>query len=368
MTHEFPPNRETALARLAGFTPKMGRVYANGRNTDHGPDAVQDVSMLSPYLRRRLLTEAEVVRAAQLAHGDLAEKFVLEVAWRSYFKGYLEQHPSIWLGYQDALRNGQNQIATQSGLRRVYHAACEGEAGIDCFDAWARELVQTGWLHNHARMWFASIWIFTLRLPWALGAAFFLRHLHDGDPASNTLSWRWVAGLHTKGKHYVARAENIARYTNGRFDPRGLLDETPEPLEEPVTYPRVALPQAVPMPQGDFAVLLHDDDLDFAGFAPAREVALIGSEAVFAAGAVADTQARLGRGVILAQDAVADWVARQSLPVVSPYAPIGSNADLLRGLPVIQIRREWDSKLWPHATRGFFQLKQRLPELLTTLV
>jgi deoxyribodipyrimidine photo-lyase len=65
-----------------------------------------------------------------------------------------------------------------------------------------QELVETGYLHNHARMWFASIWIFTLRLPWELGADFFLRHLLDGDAASNTLSWRWVAGLHTKGKHY----------------------------------------------------------------------------------------------------------------------------------------------------------------------
>ena len=97
-----------------------------------------------------------------------------------------------------------------------------GATGIDCFDAWARELVATGYLHNHARMWFASIWIFTLRLPWELGADFFLRHLIDGDPASNTLSWRWVAGLQTAGKTYLATAENIARFTGGRFAPQGL--------------------------------------------------------------------------------------------------------------------------------------------------
>jgi deoxyribodipyrimidine photo-lyase len=59
-------------------------------------------------------------------------------------------------------------------------------------------------------MWFASIWIFTLRLPWPLGAAFFQAHLQDHDAASNTLSWRWVAGIQTPGKHYLARAENIA--------------------------------------------------------------------------------------------------------------------------------------------------------------
>ena len=85
------------------------------------------------------------------------------------------------------------------------------------------ELRTEGWLHNHTRMWFASIWIFTLRLPWPLGAALFEHHLKDADAASNTLSWRWVAGIQTPGKHYLARAENIARYTNGRFDPRGDL-------------------------------------------------------------------------------------------------------------------------------------------------
>ena len=63
-------------------------------------------------------------------------------------------------------------------------------------------------------MWFASIWIFTLKLPWQLGAAFFLEYLYDGDVASNTLSWRWVAGIHTKNKAYFASAENIQKYSS----------------------------------------------------------------------------------------------------------------------------------------------------------
>jgi deoxyribodipyrimidine photo-lyase len=70
-----------------------------------------------------------------------------------------------------------------------------GRTGIACFDQWTGELLETGYLHNHARVWFSSIWIFTLRLPWKLGADFFIRFLNDGDSASNTLSWRWVAGL-----------------------------------------------------------------------------------------------------------------------------------------------------------------------------
>ena len=56
-------------------------------------------------------------------------------------------------------------------------------------------------MHNHVRMWFASIWIFTLNLPWQLGADFFMQHLLDGDPASNTLSWRWVAGIPVSYTH-----------------------------------------------------------------------------------------------------------------------------------------------------------------------
>ncbi len=108
-----------------------------------------------------------------------------------------------------------------------------------------------GYLHNHARMWFASIWIFTLRLPWVLGADFFMRHLCDGDPASNTLSWRWVAGLHTRGKTYLARASNIATYTGGRFTPQDHdLAAFAPPLTEAAVITRtvLALPAQIPPP------------------------------------------------------------------------------------------------------------------------
>jgi deoxyribodipyrimidine photo-lyase len=355
----------------------MGQRYATGRNTDRSP-GMQDVSMLSPYLRRRLLTEAETVAAARAAHGDLAERFVTEVAWRGYFKGWLEQHPSVWTDYLAQIRAGQNRLATESGLRRVYHDACAGQTGIDGFDHWAQALAGQGWLHNHTRMWFASIWIFTLRLPWALGAAFFLRHLQDGDPASNTLSWRWVAGLHTKGKHYVARADNIARFTEGRFNPQGQLDEVPECLTENATHPVVPLTQASPMPAGGFALLLHDEDLCPESLT--LQVAKAGSIAVFStasgapqveafvSGAVDDMVARLNAPIHhLAPHEVADWVRSQAMPVVTPWAPVGPTATVLEGLDLVRIRRPWDSAIWPHSQKGFFQLRQRLPVLLPQL-
>ena len=114
--------------------------------------------------------------------------------------------------------------------KKNYQNALIGNTGIDCFDFWVNELLEYGYLHNHARMWFASIWIHTLNLPWQLGADFFLKNLLDGDTASNTLSWRWVAGLHTQGKNYIATESNINKYTNNRFNGGKKLSTKPKNL------------------------------------------------------------------------------------------------------------------------------------------
>ena len=209
----FQPTRVAALAALEHFVPRAGRHYAEQRNFDYGPERRDNISVLSPYIRHRMISEQEVVAAVLKSHSPAtAEKFIQEVFWRTYWKGWLQQRPAVWQHYLAELEHQKS--------RKIYGlaTACDGETGIECFDHWARELRTTGYLHNHARMWFASIWIFTLRLPWQLGADFFLQHLLDGDPASNTLSWRWVAELQTIGKHYVASADNIQRYTAGRFE------------------------------------------------------------------------------------------------------------------------------------------------------
>ena len=199
----------------------MGARYTDGRNHDRGPGGHTAVSRLSPYLRRRLILEQEVVSAAVAMHGEAAaEKFIQEVFWRSYFKGWLEHRPQVWAAYRDGLGADTDRMAGNSVGRRRLEQALAGQTGLDCFDAWVCELRETGYLHNHARMWFASIWIFTFELPWRLGADFFYRHLLDGDAASNTLSWRWVAGLHTRGKPYAARADNIRKFTGQRFNVR----------------------------------------------------------------------------------------------------------------------------------------------------
>ncbi len=394
------PTREAALARLAAFAPAMGRAYAAGRNHDRGPADRSNVSCLSPHVRHRLVTEAELVAAAYDHHSPAAcEKFVQEVFWRTYWKGWLEQRPSVWLRYQADLARTVDDLATQGGLRRAFEDAVSGRTGIACFDAWARELVETGYLHNHTRMWFASIWIFTLRLPWVLGADFTYRHFMDGDPASNTLSWRWVAGLHTRGKHYLARASNIAEYTAGRFDPAGELDERAAPLEEDTPTPAMPLPPADIAPEGKVALLLTEEDclaetwalgrarvVALGAFATPAERSPLGLGVMaerFTAGAIEDGLARAGEVFAARPERLADaaavaaWAkASGAEAVVTAYAPVGPVADRLaalapvlpaEGVRLLRLRRAWDEAIWPHATRGFFQVKDRIPALLRTL-
>jgi deoxyribodipyrimidine photo-lyase len=376
------PTRSDGLARLAAFTPLMGRAYADGRNHDPGPGKPRLVSALSPYIRHRLITEQEVVAAAIAAHGaEVADKFIQEVFWRSYWKGWLAQRPAVWDAYRARVVSGLG--AAPEG----HEAAITGQTGIACFDAWVQELIETGYLHNHARMWFASIWIFTLRLPWELGADFFLRHLLDGDAASTTLSWRWVAGLHTKGKHYVARAENIARHTGGRFTPHGALNEKPLPLQEADPPAPRPIPALSPPRPGPVVLLLHEDDLHpeslpLAGLEVRRVIGLscpaarspLGAAPLvqsFVDGALADGLNRAAQhfGVPAERMALADLpdlLARDA--VVMAEAPVGWLADSLRPYGVAPLRRPWDEACWPLAGRGFFPFAQHIPRLCAELI
>jgi deoxyribodipyrimidine photo-lyase len=229
----FTPTRAAARQRLLEFLPRAGEHYKQRRNFDHGTERHDSVSCLSPWIRHRLLLEGEVAQAAFECHGVAAGKFIDEVFWRTYFRGWMAHYPNVWVRYLRAVREARDTVDRDAGLaKRLQHAEA-GDTGNAAFDHWARGLVTTGYLHNHSRMWFASIWVFTLRLPWVLGADFFLRHLLDGDPASNTLSWRWVCGLHTRGKIYLARRDNILRFTEGRLDPGPGLAQHAEPLWEP---------------------------------------------------------------------------------------------------------------------------------------
>ena len=397
---EFTPTRAAGLARLHAFTPRTARTYTSQRNYDFGPDKRANVSCLSPWIRHRLISEEEVLRAVLAKHNpSSAEKFIKEVFWRGYFKGWMEQRPSVWQAYRAGVDVALEDAERDGALRAELNAAMAGETGIDGFNAWAKELVATGYLRNHARMWFASIWIFTLRLPWELGADFFLRHLLDGDPASNTLSWRWVAGLHTKGKTYAARASNINKYTDGRFNPLHQLSSQTDALIENDDHPRLPLDLEAPMPGAPYLLLMTEEDttpeqvfrdppdaiLALEAIA-ARSPLRVGAPATdFAKGALSDAVARnaahfsvdgqMGQGDWA--EAIVDAATRAGVrQVVSPHTPVGPVAETLArarprldaaGLTLTQIRRSYDTLTWPHATRGFFGLKKKIPSILTGL-
>lgn len=382
MTAHFPrpATRAAALTALNAFLPYAGRAYAAERNYDLGPQDRHNISCLSPYIRLRLLTEEEVIRAVLARHSFVdAQKFVQEVFWRTYWKGWLEMRPSIWRDWQADL----TQLDADAANIRM---ATEGRTGIDCFDSWARELVDTGYLHNHARMWFASIWIFTLGLPWQLGAAFFLRHLLDGDPASNTLSWRWVAGLQTLGKTYLATPENIETFTKGRFHPSPMAhDPGPNPVPAP---PPSALPDADASPAGPTLLLLTQEDLHAETLPLGKaEIAVIAAlepqnetvstiVAGFRAAALEDGLHRAAAhfdAPILTGDTLAIAQKLGVSQIVTAYAPIGPIADQLtalaeagsaQGVTLHRVRREWDTAAWPHATKGFFPFREKIPTLL----
>ena len=388
------------MERLRRFVPVAGRRYREERNYDRGVDRHHSVSGLSPYIRHRLLSETEVLTAVLAQHSrSTAEKFIQEVFWRGYWKGWLEQRPSVWADYLDDLGRAGSALATDVDVSARYQAAVDGVTGILPFDSWSRELVETGYLHNHARMWFASIWIFTLKLPWVLGADFFLRHLLDGDPASNTLSWRWVAGLHTRGKTYLATERNIRRYAAERFDldaadlgferlsaQADALEAPANPLPAPVVWP------IRPEPSARSGVLLTEEDLliDF----PVQPLALTALRSdtdacplvhQFKTGAIesalAQAAAQLPGADVSLQAAstgqVVVWAQQNRLQQVwVSCAPVGYVRSRLEdlgdalgqvGVSLVPFVREYDRLVWPHCGKGSSQLRKRIPELLDAL-
>ena len=391
----FIPTRAAALARLEEFLPAAGSYAAERNYVRPGHD---NVSRISPWVQKRLLLESEIVAAARAQWSFPAvEKFVQEVYWRTYWKGWLEQRPAAWTRWVEAVPRLRASLTAEQGSALA--AALAGRTGIAGFDDWARELVATGYLHNHARMWFASIWIFTLKLPWELGAAFFYEHLLDGDVASNTLSWRWVAGLQTPGKTYVARADNIAHYTDGRHAPQtSQLASTAFPITEPA-LPKVAAWTEDPLwsnaAEGRAGLWLHPEDhaeergeLSAGKFVainaawPKTMAAKAGwSEPVanWTQDALRDGAGRAGAhfGADVSAEAsddlaatLVEWARKYQLKRVVAFRPfVGhwlieaqaiESALAQADIAVTWRRRAWDAEHFPHATRGYFPFWERI--------
>lgn len=190
--------------------------YSQLRNFDYGPSYPHKiVSGLSPFISRGIIKEEAILNKIYESK-NTSDKFIQEVLWRTYWKGWLERHKQVWLDYKDSIKVEINTI-NQSKLIERYEQAVEGKTDLEPYDEWINQLKKTGYLHNHARMWFASIWIHYFGLPWQLGAKLFYDNLLDADIASNTLSWRWVAGIQTLGKKYIATNQNIMKFSLFRF-------------------------------------------------------------------------------------------------------------------------------------------------------
>lgn len=393
---EFPSSRQSALERLEEFLAEAPR-YAARRN--HVLPGHPQVSRLSAAIRHRLITEAEVVQATLRRHSFRAvEKFLQEVLWRAYWKGWLEMRPQVWRGYVAAVQQGASSEEER--------AVAEGRSRSGVLNLFARELLETGYMHNHARMWWSSYWIHHCGLRWEHGADHFFRHLLDADPASNTLSWRWVAGLQTRGKTYLATAQNIGKYcapeileaaggvgfeegVSARMvDEKQRDDDRVSPLEGlPDGYEVRAVDERI-------AVLLHDEDLclENSPLAKARPVALLQfapqtdsssptarSEWMSRARTDAARRAAEHFGCGVRACGSHDELVRAcmegnvtKLLLMEPF--VGQLADHLRGLPedlavrgipVVRLRRKWDSVLLPHAARGFFPFWNKVGRLLS---
>jgi len=410
--------RSVGLTQLEQFIDKAGSVYAKRRNFDLGQGRHKMVSRLSGHLRRRLITEDEVINAVLARHSfSAAEKFITEIYWRTYFKGWLEMRPTIWHQWLSDC----DRLPHTPSLAK----ACSGQTGIDCFDVWTEELKSSGYLHNHARMWFASIWIFTLGLPWQQGAEFFMAHLRDGDPASNTLGWRWVAGLQTRGKAYAARANNINQFTRGRFFPDGQLNEqiyAVDGAENPAAQPlNVPAPMTNEQKNRPYLLILSSEDghpeslkLELPPVAAVTLPVLFSNHFKPEVGvwmrsveldqmeqtALTDILQRVHRHFSLQKadlfslgpdsqiarpaddvqmiEQAAEQLASlcrhyQVFDLVTAYLPIGfwaSHYQSLRSHPLLAdmrwhlVMRDFDRRSWPSATKGFFPFKSKIPEWL----
>ena len=225
---QFITSRSEALDKLDQYIEKNISNYNAKRNFDFGVNDRSNVSCLSPYITHRLITEYETAKLVLKKHPfQKVDKFIQEIFWRVYWKGWLELRPRVWSDFIEDLKSIKED--------KNYIKAVNGETEIKCFNDWVNELKEFNYLHNHTRMLFASIWIFTLKLPWQKGAEFFMKHLYDGDAASNTLSWRWVAGIQTKGKNYLAQSWNISKFTNNKYN-NVKLNETALPIIDKREY------------------------------------------------------------------------------------------------------------------------------------
>ena len=210
---DFPPGEAAARERLDRVDPVA---YARSRNHLTGA-----VSRLSPYITHGVLSVPEVWAAVRERHRiDLTHRFAMELGWREFFH-------HAWRHEGDRILTSLHPgpLPDTAYSQALPLDILEARTGIPVIDRAVQELRTTGWLHNHARMWFASYWVHVRKIHWRVGADWMFGHLLDGDLASNHLSWQWVAGTGSS-KPYLFNAENVARFAPIDWHSPGSVNDT----------------------------------------------------------------------------------------------------------------------------------------------
>ena len=379
----FKPSRTFALEKLDNFIDKNLIDYSKLRNFDYGPENRTNVSGLSPYISHGIINEIEIINKSLKKYSFVKnEKFIQEILWRVYWKGWLELRPNVWLDYLNDLKKIKENFKNNQN----YLIAIDGKTNIECFNYWVNELKENNYLHNHTRMWFASIWIFTLKLPWQLGAEFFLQHLYDGDAASNTLGWRWVAGIQTKGKNYLASEWNIKKFTNNRFQ-NIKLNENAIPILSEKNYSinnkdfvnveilenqsLLVFENNLSFETTDFQdikfkkILLIDHKNNY------RKINLSESVTNFKSGLLEDQKKRLEEKSINCEIININEIKNITENIYAIYPSIGENLDFinLNGLKNIQfLYRKLDQFSWQYCNKGFFNFKNYIPKIIQKFI
>ena len=374
----FEASRAKAVDKLSQFVENNLSEYSKLRNFDFGPDNRSNISCLSPYITHGIVNELEVIdKSLKKFSFSKNEKFIQEVLWRVYWKGWLELRPNVWSDYLVELNNLRNEFKKNQN----YLNAIEGKTNIECFNQWVKELKENNYLHNHTRMWFASIWIFTLELPWQLGAEFFMQHLYDGDAASNTLGWRWVAGVQTQGKHYLASEWNIKKFTNNRFQ-NIQLNENASPIFSDKTYSIGKKDFLNFEILEDKILLIFENNMTFE-FSDFKEhkfkkILLISNESnrniklsekvlKFKANLLKDQKTRLIEKSINCETININDLKNITEKVYALYPTVSENLNFIQNNQLQNIKflyRKLDQFSWQYCNKGFFNFKNYIPKII----